>query len=56
MIMWILRDLPHTCVYIDDVLVGTGGSSEHDILHTHFQAASEVLDAFLLVEKGDLCA
>ena len=24
MTMWILRDMPHVCVYIVDVLVGTG--------------------------------
>ena len=50
MIMWILRDLPQACGYIDDVLVGSGGTSSKEtakeLLTNHFDAVCEVLEAF----------
>jgi len=32
MIMWILRDVHESCVYIDDVLIGTGSSKSRPLL------------------------
>ena len=46
MIMWILKDIPDVCVYIDDVLVGSKGSSDDTLLRNHFQAVARVLQAF----------
>ena len=41
-----LRDQPHACVYIDDVLIGTGPMVHETIVETHFKAVQEVLEAF----------
>ena len=38
MIMCVLRDQPHACVYIDDVLIGTGPMVQKTIVGTHFKA------------------
>ena len=46
MIMWILKDVPYACVYIDDVLVGSGHAHGRALLDEHFEAVSSVLDAF----------
>ena len=46
MIMWILRDLPHAVAYIDDVLIGSSGSNDEEMLDNQFKHCCEVLDAF----------
>ena len=46
MIMWVLRDLPHACVYIDDVLIGTGAVEGKTMVNVHFEAVVDVLEAF----------
>ena len=46
MIMWILKDVPYACVYIDDVLVGSGHAHGRALLYEHFEAVSSVLDEF----------
>ena len=45
-IMRVLRDHPHACVYIDDVLIVTGPMVHETIVETHFKAVQEVLEAF----------
>ena len=38
--------MPYACVYIDDVLVGSGHAHGRALLDEHFEAVSSVLDAF----------
>jgi len=46
MIMWILRDIPNVVVYIDDVLVGSKGSPDRELLQNHHHDVVQVLQAF----------
>ena len=46
MIMWILRDIPKACVYIDDVRIGTGGNTDHELIATHFETVCDVMESF----------
>jgi hypothetical protein len=46
MIMWILREVPCAVAYIDDVLVGSRGSTTAEILRNHFHDCCQVLQAF----------
>ena len=50
MIMWVLRDLSQACVYIDDVLIGTGYILNTTIISHHYDAVIEVLEAFRKAE------
>ena len=44
MIMWILRDIPDVCVYIDDVLIGPKESSHSFLLDNHYERVCQVLE------------
>lgn len=46
MIQWILQDVENAVAYIDDVLIGSSGSTPLEILKNHFRDCSNVLNAF----------
>ena len=44
MMEWVLRDLPGVSVYVDDVIVGSSGSSLEELLANHAQDLARVMD------------
>ena len=41
-----MKDVPNVCVYIDDVLVGSQGATEEELLRNHYADVCAVLEAF----------
>ena len=45
MITWVIRDLPHVIVYIDDLLIGSTTSDDNpDIMENHYKDTNDTLE------------
>ena len=53
MMEWVLKDLPFADVYVDDVIIGSTGVDEQDMLANHARHVEQVLELFA---KHDLVA
>ena len=53
MITWVLRDLPHVVVYIDDVLVGTAKVKGKRLLEDHQKDVQPVLERLRASRLGN---
>ena len=46
MMEWVLKDLPYADVYVDDVIIGSTGETEQELLSNHAKHLDEVLGLF----------
>ena len=46
MMEWVLRDLPFADVYVDDVIIGSTGTTEQEMLASHTRHVEQVLELF----------
>ena len=40
---WVLQDMPYACCYIDDILIGSPGDTEDELIHNHYNDVRRVL-------------
>ena len=46
MMEWVLRDLPFADVYVNDVIIGSTGTTEQEMLASHARHVEQVLELF----------
>ena len=46
MMEWVLKDLPYGDMYVDDVIIGSTGETEQELLSNHAKNLDEVLRLF----------
>ena len=46
MMEWVLKDLPYKDMYVDDVIIGSTGETEQELLNNHAKHLDEVLGLF----------